>query len=126
MNLALQPFGICSMVISRIKPFYIINSASSSFHSLFHVTLSLPCRCHGTLSFQVFRFNSEGLHFSPSVSSPQIYHQHPLPNDQTHFSCQPKDVPHDHGSVAVQLCLGLQKSLCRKSHWLCYGAVTLV
>lgn len=70
MNLALQPFGICSMVISRIKPFYIINSASSSFHSLFHVTLSLPCRCHGTLSFQVFRLNSSGLTQRDCISVP--------------------------------------------------------
>lgn len=49
------------MGISKIRPFYIINSARSSFHSLFHIAPSLPCRCHGSLSFQVFRFNSLGL-----------------------------------------------------------------
>lgn len=33
------------------------------------------------------------LPFFPTISSPQIYHQHPLPNDQTYFSCQAMDIP---------------------------------
>ena len=61
MNLTLQSFGICSIEIRRIKPFNTINSARISFHSLFHVALSLPWRCHSTLSFQVFRFSSSGV-----------------------------------------------------------------
>lgn len=63
------------MGISRTEPFFSINSARSSFHSLFHAALCLPCRCCGILSFQVFRYNFSGLTQRQYISFSQFHFQ---------------------------------------------------
>lgn len=49
-----------------------------------------------------------------SISSPQIYHQQPLPNGQTHLLCQSKDIPRAKALWQCNYILGCGRAIARK------------